>query len=30
MGPVAGELRTIFNQVVRGNHPKYMHLVLEV
>ncbi|MEW6094545.1 MAG: aminotransferase class IV, partial [Chloroflexota bacterium] len=30
MGPVAGELRTIFNQVVRGNHPKYMHLVVEV
>ncbi len=30
MGPVAGELRTIFNQVVRGNHPKYMHLIVEV
>jgi branched-chain amino acid aminotransferase len=30
MGPVGGELRTIFNQIVRGNHPKYAHLVLEV
>jgi branched-chain amino acid aminotransferase len=30
MGPVAGELRTIFNQIVRGNHPKYAHWVVEV
>ncbi len=30
MGPVGGELRAIFNQVVRGDHPKYAHLVVEV
>jgi branched-chain amino acid aminotransferase len=30
MGPVAGELRAIFSQVVRGNHPKYMHWLVEV
>jgi branched-chain amino acid aminotransferase len=30
MGPVAGELRAIFNQVVRGKHPKYMHWLVEV
>jgi branched-chain amino acid aminotransferase len=30
MGPVAGELRVIFNQVVHGNHPKYMHWLVEV
>lgn len=30
MGPVAGELRAIFDQVVRGNHARYMHWVVEV
>lgn len=30
MGPVTTELRNLFNQVVRGNHPKYMHWLLEV
>jgi branched-chain amino acid aminotransferase len=30
MGPVSTELRTLFAQIVRGNHPKYAHLVMEV
>ncbi len=30
MGPVAADLRALFNQVVRGNHPKYMHWLAEV
>lgn len=30
MGPVTTKLRHLFNQIVRGNHPKYMHWLLEV
>jgi branched-chain amino acid aminotransferase len=30
MGPIGTELRRIFNQVVYGNHPKYMHWVVKV
>jgi branched-chain amino acid aminotransferase len=30
MGPVAAELRAIFDGIVHGNAPKYAHLVVEV
>lgn len=30
MGPIGGELRNLFEQAVRGRHPKYNHLVVEV
>lgn len=30
MGPVGGELQRLYEQVVRGNHPKYLHMTQEV
>lgn len=30
MGPVSTQLRDLFNRIARGNHPKYMHWLLEV
>jgi branched-chain amino acid aminotransferase len=30
MGPIGAELRSIYDKVVRGNHPKYAQLVLEI
>lgn len=30
MGPVAGELRSLFADIVRGNNPRYAHWNLEI